>query len=223
MIRPTDPSASTTSHELVRRPPIDLACLLSFLTGVGVAAALSLIEVVTVVGVCVAVVAYPATVVTARMSLGPNRVRTWVRTVHTHVLGSVLFGVAGGAAIVTVADWYALNEWVIVSLLAVIVLAGGFGYLAVSFTGVFRAGHTALRADAVTDDLRSAKADVRAEKLSRLGLEVYDIEFQDADGGACHARLLSGGERVLPGGWVLYRQGQADQPVRVFDSLRERP
>ena len=216
MIRPTDPSASTTSH--VRKPSIDIACLLSFATGAGVAAALSFVEIMWVVGVCLAVVAYPACVVATRISLGPNRVQTWVRTLHVHILGSVLFGIAGGAGIITISGWYDLNPWAIVGLLAVIVLAGGLGYLAVTFSGVFRMGHTALRAGEVTGDLRAAEAELRANKLSRLGLEVYDVTY---DGG--RARLLSGGERILPGGWVLYRAGQASQPIRVYDSLRERP
>ena len=200
------------------KPPIDITCLLSFATGVGVAAALSFVEIMWIVGVGLAVVAYPACVVATSMSLGPHRVQTWVRTLHVHVLGSVLFGIAGAAGIIAVSGWYDLNPWVIVGLIAVIVLTGGLGYLAVTFSGIFRTGHTALRADSVTGDLRSAKADLRTDKLSRLGLEVYDVTFEDG-----RARLLSGGERILPGGWVLYRAGEASQPIRVYDSLRERP
>lgn len=208
----------------MRKPPIAAATMASFSVGLGTALLLSLLDVYVLIGAAVVIISYPAAVVLARVALAPHRVHGWVRTLHIHVLGSVLFGVAAAAGLIMIVHWNDLHWLAIIGLLAAVVGFGGLGYMAVTFTGIFHEGHRALAVRDLGAGEATAQADVKtADEGLRLGLAICSVEFQDADGVRRYARHLSRGERVLPGAWVLNAPDDPALPIRLYDSLRERP
>lgn len=208
----------------MRKPPIAAATMASFSVGLGTALLLSLLDVYVLIGALVMAVSYPLAVVLTSMALGPNRVHGWVLTLHIHVLGSVMFGVAGAAGLVMAVRWNELHPMLIIVLLAAAVGFGGFGYTAVTFSGVFNEGHRTLNVRELAEGLEAVKADVTtADPGLRLGLEICEVEFQDLHDKRRYARHLSRGERVLPGAWVLNAPDDPALPIRLYDSLRERP
>ena len=208
----------------MRRPAIAAATLASYAAGLGTALLLSLLDVYMIVGAVVLIVSYPVALVLTRAALQPNPVRGWVLTLHTHVLGSVLFGVAAAAGLIMIVHWDDLHWAAVIGLLAAVVGFGGLGYMAVTFTGVFHEGHRALAVRDLAAGEVTAQADVTtADDGLRLGLGVCAVQFQDLHGERQYARHLSRGERVLPGAWVLYSSDDPAGRVDLHDSLRERP